>query len=248
MEYLKDVYTTDNKYKAPKYNVNSDKELDAFIKYQEELEAYNADVSKKSAVVKKRGKYRKGTLAQKIFEPLIDAQKDENGTLKVNVESVEIRNVDEQSLRRAYENAKSITNVAHEGEIDDEEFRIQLMKDLEADNVPLEAWNQILGEELGVFKYDEQYDFATDFRRNFDASLSESKIEKIFKTVPDHVFWDIKKPLKKHLETEIKKNPINPTREHYARDFFDLRANEEWRHNRDTKRDLYQSLSMFRRY
>ena len=59
MEYLKDVYTTDNKYKAPKYNVNSDKELDAFIKYQEELEAYNADVSKKSAVVKKRGKYRK---------------------------------------------------------------------------------------------------------------------------------------------------------------------------------------------
>jgi hypothetical protein len=62
------------------------------------------------------------------------------------------------------------------------------------------------------------------------------------------VFWDIKKPLKAHLETEIKKNPINPTREHYARDFFDLRANEEWKLNRENKRDLYQSLSMFRRY
>jgi hypothetical protein len=27
-----------------------------------------------------------------------------------------------------------------------------------------------------VFKYDEEYDFATDLRRNFDASLSESKM------------------------------------------------------------------------
>ncbi len=124
LDYLKDVYTTDNKYKAPKYNVNNEKELDAFIKYQEELESYNAAIEKKTEVVKKRGKYRKGTLAQKIFEPLIDAQKDENGTYNVVIDEVEIRNVDEESLRRAYENAKAISNGVHEGEIEDEEFRM----------------------------------------------------------------------------------------------------------------------------
>lgn len=73
------------------------------------------------------------------------------------------------------------------------------MKDLEADNVSLDAWNQILGEELGVFKYDEEYSFTTDLRRNFDASLAESKQQKIFKTIPEHVFFDIKKPLKKFM-------------------------------------------------
>jgi hypothetical protein len=32
---LKDVYITDNKPKTPKYNVNNQKELDAFINYEE---------------------------------------------------------------------------------------------------------------------------------------------------------------------------------------------------------------------
>lgn len=166
----------------------------------------------------------------------------------MSVEAEEIRHVDEESLRKAYENARDRNSVAHEGELDDEEVRLQLMKDLEADNMPLDVWNQILGEELGVFKYDEEYDFATDLRRNFDASLAESKQQKIFKTIPDHVFWDIKKPLKSFLNTVLKTNEINPTRVHYARDFFDLRANEEWRRNRENKRDLNQSLSMFRQY
>lgn len=247
MDYLKDVYTTDNKVKTPKYNVNNEKELDAFIRYQQDLEAYNADVEQKAQPAKKLGKYRKGSLAQRIFEPLIDAERDENGTLVVNVDACEIRNVDEESLRKAYENARDKNSLAHDGE-DDEEYRLQLMRDLQADSVSLEAWNQILGDELGVFKHDEAYDYATDLRRNFDASLAESKQQKIFKTIPDHVFWDIKKPLKRHLDRVVKTNDINPTREHYARDFFDLRANEEWKRNRENKRDLNQSISMFRQY
>lgn len=47
LEYLNDVYITDNKPKTPKYNVNNEKELDAFIKYQQDLEAYNADLKEK---------------------------------------------------------------------------------------------------------------------------------------------------------------------------------------------------------
>jgi hypothetical protein len=73
----------------------------------------------------------------------------------VNVNACEITKVDEETLRRLYENAKDKTNSIHEGEPDDEEFRIQLMADLESDNVSLERWNEILAEELGVFKKDE---------------------------------------------------------------------------------------------
>jgi hypothetical protein len=52
----------------------------------------------------------------------------------------------------------------------------------------------------------------------------------------------------KHLESDFRVNPINPTREHYTRDFFDLRQNEEWLRNRKEKRDFKTSVSMFRRY
>ena len=122
------------------------------------------------------------------------------------------------------------------------------MEDLSADNVSLEKWNEILCNELGVFKKGEQYDFVTDLRRQFDLSLSKPKKEKIFETIPAHVFWDIKKPLEKRFDEAMKMNDINPTRQHYASDFFDLRATEEWRANRDSKRDLNQSISMFRMY
>lgn len=179
---------------------------------------------------------------------MINAEKDDNGTYHVQVDACDITKVDEETLRRLYENAKNKTNQAFEGEADDEEFRIQLMQDLESDNVSLDKWNEILAEELGVFKKDEEYDFVTDLRRNFSDSLSESRQSKIIKTIPDHYFWDIKRPLHKHLDREIRVNDINSSREHYVRDFFDQRANEEWRRNRKTKRDFHQDISMFRRY
>ena len=113
------------------------------------------------------------------------------------------------------------------------------MEDLEADNVSLDKWNDILCSELGIFKKGEKYDFVTDLRRQFDDSLAKSRTDKIFETIPAHAFWDVKKPLDLKNMPEIKSNEINPTREHYARDFFDLRATEEWQRNRETKRDLY---------
>lgn len=46
-DLLKDVYVTDNKPKTARYNVNNENELDAYIKYQQELESYNADINAK---------------------------------------------------------------------------------------------------------------------------------------------------------------------------------------------------------
>jgi hypothetical protein len=61
-------------------------------------------------------------------------------------------------------------------------------------------------------------------RRQFDEKLAENKIDKIFKTIPAHVFFDIKKPLSKKLGMEVRMNQYNQTRQHYVSDFFDLRA------------------------
>ena len=95
------------------------------------------------------------------------------------MDACEITKVDQETLRRLYENAKDKTNNVYEGEPDDDEFRIQLMQDLQSDNVSLDRWNEILAEELGVFKKDEEYDFVTDLRRSFDDSLTESRQSKI---------------------------------------------------------------------
>jgi hypothetical protein len=50
--------------------------------------------------------------------------------------------------------------------------------------------------------------------------------DKIFDTLPDHVFWDIKKP--RNVDKEIPVNPYNPFREYPFRDFFEFRDYEEY--------------------
>lgn len=236
-EFLKDVYITDNKPQTPKYNVNNQKELDTFYRYQKSLEQYNSDIEGTQQTTKK-GKYELGSLAQRIFEPMQQAETDENGMRFIKVQDAEIRRVDEETMRKMYDNALERNLEPMSDDVESDEFRIQLMEDLEADNVSLEKWNEIMCNELGVFKGGEKYDYVTDIRRQFDPSLATSKIDKIFETIPEHVFWDIKKPLDRHQEEVLRENQYNPTRQHYANDFFDLRATEEWRRNRDTKRDL----------
>lgn len=98
-------------------------------------------------------------------------------------------------MRRIFENAKGKTNEPMEDDAESDEFRIELMADLQADNISLDKWNEIMRNELGVFKDDEKYDFVTDLRRQFDTSLATSRQDKIFQTIPAHYFWDIKKPL-----------------------------------------------------
>lgn len=156
----------------------------------------------------------------------------------VKVEDCEIQKTDEETMRRIFENAKGKTNEPMEDDAESDEFRIELMADLQADNISLDKWNEIMRNELGVFKDDEKYDFVTDLRRQFDTSLATSRQDKIFQTIPAHYFWDIKKPLDQETKQTIRQNDINPTRQTSTSDFFDLRATEEWRVNRETKRDL----------
>ncbi len=51
-----------------------------------------------------------------------------------------------------------------------------------------------MDEEFSVFKNGQEYDYVTDLRDGFKNSLKKPLARRIFETIPDHVFWDIKKP------------------------------------------------------
>lgn len=57
--------------------------------------------------------------------------------------------------------------------------------------------DKLLEKELAVFKTGERYNFSKDMKDAYKSHLKLSMEEKIFKTIPDHYFWDIKKPNEK---------------------------------------------------
>jgi hypothetical protein len=58
----------------------------------------------------------------------------------------------------------------------------------------VDQFSDVLDKEFSVFKNGAKYDFVTDLRDAFATGLERSSAEKIFDTIPDHVFWDIKLP------------------------------------------------------
>jgi len=84
----------------------------------------------------------------------------------------------------------------------------------------------MLAREFNTFQKGEKYDAVTDLRRTYDHGLSTSTQNKIFKRLPDHVFWDIKKPQEQF--GEVTKNPYNTSRKYPFESFFDMRRHEDW--------------------
>jgi hypothetical protein len=80
----------------------------------------------------------------------------------------------------------------------------------------------------------------------YSEGLAKPAAQKIFSTIPDHVFWDIKKPVNSD-ETKIT-NPYNPFRKYPFESFFDLRDYEEYMNRRVEKNNLRDNISLYRRY
>jgi hypothetical protein len=80
-EELKNVYVTDHKFKAPKLNtLNEDEDVD-FYNYQQSLNDYQKTSDPVRVSQFESGRYERGTLLQKIFEPLAGARRNDDGTL-----------------------------------------------------------------------------------------------------------------------------------------------------------------------
>jgi hypothetical protein len=117
---------------------------------------------------------------------------------------------------------------------------------MSANDIPLDEWNAYLDKELSVFKEGEKYDYVKDLQEGFSTGLSTPVELKIFRTIPAHVFWDIKKPL--NTAEEFYMNPYNPARKYPNEDFFDIRTNEEWLRERKENMKMKANVSMHRNY
>lgn len=96
-------------------------------------------------------------------------------------------------------------------EEDEDELEYILLHDLEETSPnTLDEFNKVLDDQFSVFKEGDEYNFIKDIRDAFKNDLQKPLIQKIFDTIPEHVFWDIKIP--RHKEEKLHKNPYNPSR------------------------------------
>jgi hypothetical protein len=134
---------------------------------------------------------------------------------------------------------------ALEGE-EEADIRIAMLDALESAGIDIEEWDKILAREFNTFKEGEQYDYVTDLRRSFDEGVSTSTASKIFKKIPKHVFWDIKKP-QTGTHQEFFMNPYNPARKYPFETFFDMRNHEEWLKTKEESRNIRNNVSKYTR-
>ena len=125
------------------------------------------------------------------------------------------------------------------------DIRIAMFDAMESAGIDIEEWDKILSREFNTFQEGEKYDYATDLRRTFDEGVSTSTASKIFKKIPAHVFWDIKKP--QGTEQDFYINPYNPARKYPYQSFFDMRNHEEWLKDKEENRNLRNNVSKYNR-
>lgn len=239
---------TKHEPKEKKYMTTNRKEDEEFFRYKQALKAYNAKSEAKPP--KKDFKYEKGTLLQKIFDPMAGAERLENGALFYKLEDKELTpdlNNDDK-LKAEFERFKALNEgVLEVSEEDETELRMALLTEME-ENSPfsLDEFQDILDKEFSVFKNGEKYSYVKDLKEAFSDSLAKSTNEKILETIPDYVFWDIKTP--RNQDKQKFMNPYNSFRKYPTSSFFDSREYEEYMDRRTKKQNLTDGVSTYRRY
>lgn len=176
------------------------------------------------------------------------AKKNANGTLVYTLQDKELAHkLDEAKLRRQFElfnNQEAIDGTLEE---DDDDLRIALMEEMQnVNDLPIDQWNAYLDKELSVFKAGAKYDYVKDLQEAYQEGLRTPLAVKILKTVPSHVFWDIKKPINQSEYMHM--NEHNPARAVAGSDFFDIRSNYAYFKEREVKSNVNVSVSQFNFY
>ena len=245
-EKLEDIYVTRHEPKPKKYATLGKAEDEQFYAYKKALAEYNNDMPER-VYGKDHLKYAKGTLLQKILDPLANSKRLENGAIFYEVEDQELDPMihNEELLKAEWELAQAGNNEAWD--IDEEEIRLRMMMEMGTVNDLFneERMNQQFNE-LAVFKEGEEYDYVTDLHRGYENSLSKSTASQIFETIPAHVFWDIKRPTKPDEEYFLNKK--NPFRQYPFSSFYDYTTWEDYNDMRDKKENIKDSVTFYRNY
>ena len=200
--------------------------------------------------VTKTSRYEKGSLLQRILDPFAGAERLENGTLFVKVEDSDLNMevLSEERLRAEYEKLKSSIECPLEGDEENfEEVRLAMLSEMEESSpFSLDEFNSVLDKEFSVFRDGEKYDYIKDLKDAYKTGLAKSSAEKIFDTLPDHVFWDIKLPQVRDEQRFM--NPYNSFRKYHVQSFFDAREYEHYMARRTKKQNIDDAVSTYRRY
>lgn len=244
---LKDVYVTDHKKVEPKRTTGGSEEDEDFFQYQQAVDDYNNNIPTQVIQGQEKSLYERGTMIQRMLDPFYGAGTDENGTILFQVTDKDLAHLDlenEAKLRREFENIKENNNV---WEVDEENLKVEILKNLEEQNTgfDVEHFRQVVHDELSVFA-NKKYNFAEDLKKGYHRSLRTTTEQKIFDSIPDWVFWDIKTPMVKR--PFIRRNKYNPFRGREYENFFDMRATEQHFHSQETADNRNPSVSIYRRY
>jgi hypothetical protein len=244
-----DVYVTDHEPVDPKYVTAGEEEDQDFFDYQQALDAYDADNKGAFKPAARKMVYPKGSIMQKVMDPFAGAHTDPDGALHYTVEHKELKYVDdEQVLRTQWANIQSNSDVWDVDEEDEDAFRLAMIKELEegTSGFNVDDFAAILDKELAVFKNGEKYSYVKDLKDAYHTSLSQTKEERIFATIPDHIFWDIKKPLQP--APLMKRNRYNPFRGKEFENFFAQRDFEGYIEEQERHENRNAAVSFFHRY
>lgn len=137
------------------------------------------------------------------------------------------------------------SEVCEIGEDEEDEMRVSLLSEMENAGISTEDFNDMLAKELDIFNGDE-YSFTKDLREGFDAGLATSTADKIFDTLPDHVFWDIKRPLNEDPESYW--NKYNNARAPAGTNFFEMRSTERYFRSQKLHDNQHANISYYRKY
>ena len=241
------MYVTDRVPKQKKFSTTNKKDDEQFFRYQQALQQYKNEAPA-PLVTSRPARYERGSLLQRVFDPLAGATRLANGALFYEVTDRELALPSDEKLRAEFEklkDANSSTLEASEEEMD--QIRLALLQDLEAASpLTLDEFQDVLDKEFSVFKEGEQYSFVRDLKEAYAPGMERSAADRIFDTIPHHAFWDIKVP--QTADPQKFMNPYNSFRQYPTSSFFDAREYEEFMDRRNRKQNLRDGVSTRRRY
>jgi hypothetical protein len=216
---MENVFVTDHKLVPKKYSTLSEEEDAHFYRIEQDLAAHEERVGKINLTRESRGRYERGSLAQVVFEPLAGATKDENGTTVYRMTEREVNfGLTEEGMRKEFDLRNNLESMDF-GEAEGNDLRVMFFDQMEQDSPFNENdWSAVISKEFNVFQEGEKYDYVKDMRHAYSEGLSKSLSDKIFETIPDYVFWDIKKPI--NMETNHHIHRYNPARPLTETSFF----------------------------
>ena len=108
---FKDVYVTDHQLVPEKLLTQNEEEDLDFFEYQKSLEEYNTGGAQSELKGGRKPLYERGSLLQKMIDPLAGAPRDQNGSVVYTVEDKELEGLlyhgNEEKLRAQYEALKN---------------------------------------------------------------------------------------------------------------------------------------------